>query len=595
MKFSKLYSNKKFKNIIFNTQSGGLNVILADVKFHKSDADTHNLGKSTLIEVLDFMLLKDIKAEHFFKKIKNLQTGDPLFKGYEFYLEILLNNGQYLTIHRAIDKPTRINFKHHNKPSEGFIHYTAWDKDDISLDKAQTYLNNCLKLDFCERTSYDYRKLLNYSLRKQGDYKDLFQLEKFSRGKDRDWKPFMFELLGFNGSLLVMKYDLEEQIKQIKTYIKEQEKDSDVRSGEKDKIVGQIQNKDEEKRVLERQLEKLDFNKQDQRIISDLTERIENQISDYNKQLYQIEFDIQKLESSISERFSFDISRVESLFGEVEVFFPDKLKKTYNDLLEFNRKITEERNSQIQTTLIQKKSERQVIINKLRNLSEEKEQYAKLILDTSIFKKYKEYQRELAKIQEDLVRLESKLDTFDTIEKRNKQIDELKEELKKVVTEIDGELGNTISNKQYNSIRKIFRDLVLKILNAQAVLSIYKNTNDNIEFKYDIENTAQKEGFTYGKLLCVAFDMAVIIYYSTQSYIKFIYHDDVFGSEDNRLKIRLLSVIREFCEKYDLQYIFTAIRHDFPKNEPLFEFKDSEKILELHDGNEDGKLFYMTF
>jgi uncharacterized protein YydD (DUF2326 family) len=104
MKLSQLYANKSFKNIVFND---GLNLVLAKVtKKLDLNKDSHNLGKTTLIAVIDFMLLKEVKEEHIFKKYQEK------FSGYEFFLEILLNSGEYLTIKRAVDTPIQ---KFHSK------------------------------------------------------------------------------------------------------------------------------------------------------------------------------------------------------------------------------------------------------------------------------------------------------------------------------------------------------------------------------------------------------------------------------------------------------------------------------------------------
>ena len=70
MKITKLYSNfpEEFAPILFNAglhstsvDSDLLNVILAEFtdpdNFNKT---SHNLGKSTLVQILDFVLLKEI-------------------------------------------------------------------------------------------------------------------------------------------------------------------------------------------------------------------------------------------------------------------------------------------------------------------------------------------------------------------------------------------------------------------------------------------------------------------------------------------------------------------------------------------------------
>lgn len=60
MKLSKLYCNdKRFKTVYFKE---GFNLILGSVN-NKNKNDTHNLGKTTLVEIINYMLLK--KNTHF--------------------------------------------------------------------------------------------------------------------------------------------------------------------------------------------------------------------------------------------------------------------------------------------------------------------------------------------------------------------------------------------------------------------------------------------------------------------------------------------------------------------------------------------------
>lgn len=135
-----------------------------------------------------------------------------------------------------------------------------------------------------------------------------------------------------------------------------------------------------------------------------------------------------------------------------------------------------------------------------------------------------------------------------------------------------------------------------------GLISITTNSAGNVDFEYDVVDddnfkTAQDKGFTYRKLLCMAFDLAVLINYHDESYFRFVYHDDAFANEDNRIKQRLLSVIREICTGYNLQYIFSVIQDELPRDEAgqLVEFPANEVILQLHDQDDSGKLFLRTF
>jgi uncharacterized protein YydD (DUF2326 family) len=422
MKLSKLYCNQPFQNIEFNLENGGLNVILADVQKKSDDASIHNLGKSTLLDVIDFLLLKTLDKKHWL--LTKDSQGQQTFKDYEFYLEILLKSGKYLTIKRCVNENTKISFKLHEKRADGFAEYEFWDKDKLPFDKAKKELAEYLNFDFFEDKSYDYRKSLGYCLRRQGDYQDVFQLDKFI-GKHKYWKPFMFDLLGFDGNLLSDKFNLDDEIEKQKNVIKEQEKDFDIKANEKDKLVGQIQFKEKDKSRIESELNNLNFYEQDLKVI-ELADKIEEEISNLNSALFKAEFDIRKLQNSIEEKTFFDTNLVKDTFEQVKIHFPKDLAKSYNELEEFNKKITEERNFLLRQTLEERLTQRTELKSKLIELNEQKQKYSSLIQENSVVIKMREHQGELRKIENELGRLQGKLEAFGAIDKRNEKIEELK-------------------------------------------------------------------------------------------------------------------------------------------------------------------------
>ena len=49
--------------------------------------------------------------------------------------------------------------------------------------------------------------------------------------------------------------------------------------------------------------------------------------------------------------------------------------------------------------------------------------------------------------------------------------------------------------------------------------------------------------------------------------------------------------MREICEKYDIQYLFSAIKDNIPPSQDI----EADIILRLDDKSDEGKLFKMTF
>ena len=597
MKLSKLYTNRSnFKNIKFNA---GFNVVYADVKSKDNSKNSHNLGKTFLIDVIDFLLLKQGTSQ-------KLLTSDnkKLFIDYIFFLEIILNSSKYLTIKRSVKNNSKISFKINDTSSEEFIPPQNWDFEDLTFDKAKNKLIEYLDFDFFKDKSYDYRKAINYSLRKQGDYQDIYRLTKF-KGKDIDWKPFMFDLLGFKGSLLEEKYTIDDRIKEIDKFIKEEEKDFKVYKEQKDEIVGQVQIKEIEKERLSKEIDRFNFFQHDKNNINKLVDDIEREISELNTQLYNVEFEINKTKQSIKNKFSFDLNKIQKVFNETEIYFPDQLLKEYYELIEFNNKITVERNKYLKETLSAKTEEQQKINYRLKELTNQKIDLLSYIQDTDVFRKFKQYQKNVIQVESEIISLRAKIDAIDIIGNKEKEIKTYENKLDEIIEKIETEVSTTHKNEIYKHIRTAFAEYYKTILDEIAVLSIKLNNQSNVEFnepkvqnkQNDKLTTQQGDGYTYGKLFCVCFDLSLLTTYNKQSYFRFVYHDDVFANQDNRLKLKLLELTKKLCIEYDLQYIFTIIKDDLPydSGSKRIEFDKEEIVLELHDKDEAGTLFGIKF
>jgi uncharacterized protein YydD (DUF2326 family) len=112
VQISRIYSNrpKIFEPIEFNCckSADRLNVIYGEVRHPKDHKkDSHNLGKTTLVGLIDFLMLKGISPDQFLVKHKDR------FGGFVFFLEIALNNGEFATIRRGALDANKIALKRH--------------------------------------------------------------------------------------------------------------------------------------------------------------------------------------------------------------------------------------------------------------------------------------------------------------------------------------------------------------------------------------------------------------------------------------------------------------------------------------------------
>jgi uncharacterized protein YydD (DUF2326 family) len=603
MKLNKLYTNKdNFKSIKFNN---GLNVVYADVKTKiDTNKNAHNLGKTLLSELIDILLLKGLTPKsHFLFTTKN-ESGKTVFTSYIFYLELVLNSGKFLTIRRDVLNHSKISFSLNEQETDGFLPPKKWNDENISIDKAKILLAEYLNFDFFKDKEYDYRKSINYSLRRQGDYADIYRLTKF-KGKDIHWKPFMFDFLGFDGNLLKTKYEKDSEKDEIDKYITKLKNEFSINIDYRDEIVAQLQIKETRSSEISSQIDKFNFYEQDKSLIKEGVEEFEIKISDLNTLAYNLEYDINKLKSSIKNEFSFDLKKVSKIFDEAEIYFPEQLTKDYGQLIEFNKEITVERNKLLRKTLKNKSSKLEVIRTDLKSLHSEKEELLSVLQNSDTFIKFKDYQKNIIKIESQLIQLREKLKTIDLLIEKEGLIKDINKDLETNSNSISSEFMHTDTNLLYKEIRAKFSMFYETILNEDAYISWNINGKGNIDFKSPKvvssgENridTAQGDGYTYTKLFCVCFDLALLTSYANQSYYKFVYHDDVLANEDNGVKHRLLNLIKGLIEKYQVQYIFSIIKDDLPtsdKDLPI-KFDDAEVVLNLSDKDEKETLFGFKF
>ncbi|WP_339663535.1 DUF2326 domain-containing protein [uncultured Polaribacter sp.] len=583
MKISKIYSNKNFKNIEFNEK---FNAVVAFIESDKKD-DTHNLGKTSLIRVIDFLLLSS------YNKNTDKLLGNNLFIGQDFYGEFKLNSGKYLIVKRSINTATKISFKLNNTKLDSFKFDIEWD-EELTLKKAKAKFNEYL--DFNVLPNWDYRKSITYFLRSQQDYLDVFKLNKF-QGKHKDWKPFVFDLLGFNGTLILEKLEIEEEIDDLKKRIQTLRLEAQIDTSEKDRLEGLLEIKKIELSEIKNQIDKFNFFKEDILTNKQLVEEIDTKLQAFNTDRYRISYEINKIESSLSEiNDDVDDKEINSLFEDVNLYYPKQLKKKYDDLINFQKSLTTERKEYLSENLSLLKVDYTELNKSIKEIESQKSDLLSLLTEKDSYFKFKEYQKKTIGIEVEIELIKDKLKVIDSTLILENDIKDKQE----IINDKISELKESLTERKHSNINKVFNSIIKEILDTNALISLKLNNQGNIEFNADYQNktdllkTSESQGTTYKKLLCVAFDLSLLVNYFDKSFYKFVYHDGVLEGLDDRIKIRYINLIKEFCEEYDLQYIVTLIDSDLPKEMPDL-IEDKDICLRLNDKDNSGKLFLNSF
>lgn len=590
MKLSRLYCSdfEVFSDINFNA---GLNVVFARVKdYSAQNQDSHNLGKTFLTRIIDFCLLSKVLNEHPFK------VHADRFEYLEFFLEIENNLGEFITVRRKVrgDKSVFIDQNSSSidlrgKPDED------WKFSKLGRERGKNVLNSFLKLDSIE--PYDFRKGLGYFLRRQNDYDDLFRITRFGRGKDMHWKPFMALLLGFNAKLISEKFYIEEDIKSRVAQIKSIESDAGATLSQLDEVRSQIQVLEGNLASRRSILDNFSFYEEDLKITLQLVETLEKQIGALNTKRYTLMSRQETVIKALETNLQFDLDQISKLFEESGIYFSDQLVKDYSELVSFNRELTESRRSRLYEHESRLRKQISDLSTELQELDRKRSEYGEVLQKAETFAKFKSLQSNLMKEEDNLIALrvrEQKLDaTFDLRADLRKDESHLRE----IIAQIEDDVESAPAH--YLNVKHLFSENAREILDVFAYLSVYTNQRSNIEFSSHISKdsistakTSEADGFSYQKLLCVCFDLALLCAFSDSSFYRFVYHDGVFETLDDRRKVGLLERVRTLTQKFSIQYILTVIDSDLPRSETdskLF-FTEEEVILELHDGGDDGRL-----
>lgn len=597
MKISKIYSNnEKFRAITFNDE---LNIIMGKVLNKKNlESDSHNLGKSTLINLIDFMFLKELRKGNF------LKDNIDKFENYTFFMELKKSKNDYITIKRNVKNNTKISLKFHDEGKQDYRYEANWDYKDIPLTTSDINKNPKDILnrywEFSEELPYNYRQYINYFLRTQYDYDEVFKLSKY-RGSDSTWKPAIAYLFGFNGALINEKYTLESDIVSEKKLLKEMEQKLHINLNDLNQLQSLLDIKEIKKQQLLPKIDNFDFYLNERELNRELIEEIETEISLLNSKEYKIKYEIQKTKESLKNSVTFDIEKVNSLFKELKVLFPHELKKEYNDLIKFNNDITEERNRFLHENLFKLQEQLEDVNKNLIKLNDRRNEILSLLKEKDSFTKFKKYQMELVEIENEISNLLSKIDDYEVLKTIDNAIKSKTEELKKLEEIIEKHLNQ--GSELFKKIQQDFSKLVMDILGVTAILYYEINESKNIEFKVNIiemeetQLTSKSDGYSYKKMLCVCFDLAVLLNYKTEKFYQFVYHDGSLESMSDTKRIKYIDKMRDLCSKNGIQYIFTTLEDDIPRNPDgsLYTF-DKEIVVTLDDReNHEGRLFGISF
>lgn len=595
MKLSRLYSSKPdlFEPVEFVQ---GLNVVMAEIRLPENRSkDTHNLGKTTLGRLVDFGFLAKRDPKFFlFKHIE-------LFQTFVFFLEVELQDSSFVTIRRGVQEATKISFKRHEAGHQDLsgLPLAEWDHQSMPFERARDLLDGLL--DWRSLKPWTYRKGLGYLLRSQDDFRDVFHLRKFAAAHS-DWKPFLAHVLGFDAKLVEQHYEKEKQLAEKHSTAQTIKKELGGSIEDISKIEGILLLKQKEAEKKQKLLDAFDFRTQDKDSTKQLVDVIDQGIASLNAERYSLSLNKKKIDTSLEEdRILFDPDEAQRLFLEANILFNGQIKRDFHQLIAFNRALTHERRGYLEEELAEVEADLNRVNAELSTLGKKRSEMLSFLSETDVFGKYKQVSDEMVMLRSDINTLGRQRGFLHRLQELRSEIRALGEENGHIQTliETDVEKQNSDQDSLFSTIRVFFSEIVEEVIDRKALLSVSPNQKGHLEFRAEILDasgnaTSADDGHTYRKLLCIAFDLAVLRSHLQDKFPRFVYHDGVFESLDDRKKENLLLVLRRYAD-LGLQPIITLIDSDLPARVAGDEavFNAEEIVVNLHDENDCGLLFKM--
>lgn len=596
MRLRRLYSNLDhyFSPILFND---GLNVVLAEIRVPENKSkSSHNLGKSTLAHVIDFCLLGSVQKDHFLRK------REDLFSEFVFFLEIQLLDGSFLTIRRAAKNASKVGFSLSSatQPDLTNLAEDDWSHFELPFDKARSLLDGYL--DLRDIDPWKFRNAIGYFLRTQADYDNVFKLKRHA-GVDKDWKPILARILGLDASIFTNRYELKAEIDVKAALLSKAVQDAKASETDPAKVDALIQLREAEVTRMQNELNDFDFEGFDANKTTAIVDQIDAQIANLNQRRYSRKHSVAELERGlVADKISFDPNKAKILFEEAGVSFPDQVKTDFEQLIAFNRAITDERSDYIREELVSSKAEITLINAELKVLNERRRNSLKYLRSEDVFDKYRTLSAEVAKAAAEIGLLKRQHNTLSDIQDKQRELREAKADYSKSQSIAEEALKK--ARQDHTSllykVGEYFSGQLKDVLGRDAILSVSLNGEGNLEFLTDFVDgnklsTSEADGTSYKKLLCVAFDLAIVRAHLEGAFPRFVFHDGIFELLDPRPKTNLLNSVRAYTD-LGIQSIITVMDFELPTSEEDSDagLNEDDIILRLHDDGEQGRLFHFA-
>lgn len=565
----------------------GINIIKGTYtkKPREKSTDLNGVGKSTLVRLIDFCLLSDSTRNKYFDVDKYDFLSDHTAS-----LEFEIQNQEY--------KITRM-FSNPNKPAFGKNNQL----ENYDIRELRLILGNLFFAPDEYSGGFDnkwFRTLMKFFVKDDIDYHERKDPLKFFNIHASNFEAYTYNLFLLDiPNRSVIKYniyrDKNTKLRDSKTRLLSNLEEESGKSYEE--IKSEVRFLEDKISSYEKSLseyEFLDSYKEVEQEIIDITNKISislKKLNIFQKKLneYQISYDYQ-IEININE-----ISRT---YGETKKIFGETIKKEFDDVINFRKKLSENRMKFLQDREISLKNEIDKTYDNLSFLESKRSDLYKTLDEKRALDSIKNTYSQMI---ENRTKKERLVTSVKQIEYMDNQLYDINKKISKSIELISKDVNN--SESTISMIHSIFLNNIRNMIHVEDIkkaifdITSLPDLRGPLRISIDVPKSSSL-GKNRFKIL--AYDLTVFfnILRKNRKIPHFLVHDGVFHGIDKKTIIRVLNnVYSEFLKHHNFQYIITANEGDLgiPQEKKLtygkYNFDLEENTIAHYKDTPDEMIF----
>ena len=561
-----LKNSKVIRDISFHK---GVNLIIDDTPTSDRKKSGNNVGKTTILKLIDYCLGGDEKTIYKDPEFKD-KSASPVenFLKESVIVKLTLvenledKTSEKITIERNFlkrkDKLASINGENFPDIKSGFS-------------------PKLKKLIFkSDRKTPTFRQIISKNIRDEKNRLDNTLKTLHSTTRIEEYEALFLFWLGIEQDAIEQKQELAKQKSAASIFLEKLKKETTLSETEQALVLldKRIANLEEKKKTLN-----INKNyKEDLKTLNKIKTQISRSSGKLNLLVLRKDFVIQSKKTLEEEKSNIDAEEVKKLYNEAKKLVPN-IQKTFEETINFHNQMISEKISYITKELPEIQKDEAKLTKEIDALNSEQKRIAEKLRKSDAFEDIERISADLNKLHEQKGRLSEQKDQ---LEKAEKELNETKERLDEINMQIGS--NDALIKKRITQFNEFFSEISSRLYGEAFILS-----SDRTEKGYELNigSLQGKLGTGKKKGQIAAFDFAYVKFAESLNIrcAHFILHDQIENVHGNQIS----NILKEIAKEVNCQYVIPILKDKLPRDMDPREI-DELKIITLSQSDKLLKL-----